>query len=183
MLALMRTSVSETHNQAPIERAPSSTRPVDGALVSEARRCSRVIARTMRTSGVTRASTTAIAAAISWRCARVKRSSALSWTLLDCMRKHCCARCNSQRVPGEILVAEPLSRRSLVMDLSRDAERRGDTDRGGQRRTTLDVSGLQHAVGNALDERRHEEVLDLVDPEPAVMHNRCLGENQIRDQG
>src|ERR1043166_5973749 len=80
---------------------------------------------------------------------------------------------NTRRVPREVLRAHE-SAAFGVGNLLPDAEGARDHRGSAERRLVTQMHGPQAAVRRALDERRHQEMLGLVRPEPAVAARMLL---------
>src|SRR4051812_48207753 len=104
---------------------------------------------------------------------------AIARILSPSVGQHRCAGRRADRIPGEILIAEPLSGSALIVDLAPYAYRHRKSDRSAERGSVIHARSLQRAIGDALDEHRHEEVLDLVGAEPAVVNRNGLRVDEI----
>ena len=83
------------------------------------------------------------------------------------MAKHEECGTSTSRIPRYVMETERLA--SLpVVDLLPNAEYRRDADCASERRIAMRTRCPQSAEGQALDESRHQKVLDLVCSEPAV---------------
>src|SRR3954468_19772091 len=86
--------------------------------------------------------------------------------LSNSMRQQRGRGAGAERVPAQIADAKDVSRHPLVVKLPRDANPQGNPDRASHRRSMIHAHRLQRTVRHALDERGHQEMLELVDSKP-----------------